>query len=201
MQDAEPDALEQTIHAHVAQFGWHVQFVAPTANDGRPPWAYTIGVYHSFGHPELTLSGVDLPDAHKTLNALIAQVQAGTPVISARGYTELFADGVGVRFFETDPRWYPEFFGRAIDFYGGTSFPILQGIWSDAAGRFPVSMGCRLRPAAGGAAGLPLRPGGVPTRVGRPRSVRTSLKCKPRAPRPDQTRHEETIAPAGSLRT
>ena len=141
MGKAAPDPLEQTIRAHVAQFGWHVQFVSPASSAGRPPWAYTIGVHRTFGHPELAIAGVAMTEAHTTLNGLVRQVQAGIRVRPAQVYPELFADGIGVRFFEIDRRWYEACFGRAIDFYGGTDFPMLQGVWSDTAGRFPWDAG------------------------------------------------------------
>jgi hypothetical protein len=139
--DAMPDAMEQAIHAHVAQFGWHVQFVSPTSDENRPAWAYTIGLYRSYRHPELAIAGVDMNEVHKTLSVLVRQIQAGTPIRPAQVYTELFADGIFVRFFDIDPRWYAACFGRAIDFYGGTDFPMLQGVWSDTAGRFPWDAG------------------------------------------------------------
>src|SRR5688500_17581918 len=131
MSQSPPDALDRAILANVEQYGWHVQAVFPTADAPGPEWAYTIGGFQSFHHPELAISGIPLEDAHRLLNKVVEGVRTGQPVAVEQEYDGLFEGDIRCRWFEVDTRWYAHYFGRALDFYGSTDFPILQAVWSD----------------------------------------------------------------------
>ena len=65
------------------------------------------------------------------------RIQAGARIREGEEYADLLDEGYRCRFFPVDRRWYPFLCGRALDFYGGSDFPMLQGVWSDAEGRYP----------------------------------------------------------------
>ena len=80
----------QTIQA-VLQHGWQVVLVSdlacsdpdhddhPADDEGEPgpPFAYTLGLTHRAGHPELLMSGLDLAHMHRALNTIARRVMNG----------------------------------------------------------------------------------------------------------------------------
>ena len=110
-------------------------------SDAPQPWAYSIGVHRTFGHPEIMIVGLDLNEAHVVINDVVKLIQAGETIETGRDYGNLLAEGWLVTFRSVEPQWYSAFFGRAIDFYGGSDFPMLQAVWSDGEGHYPWDRG------------------------------------------------------------
>lgn len=69
MREAK-DEHERKALADVQQHGWHVLKVMED-NEG-PAFAYTVGLYHSFGHPELIVVG--LPEVY------LGNLPQGSPI-------------------------------------------------------------------------------------------------------------------------
>ena len=59
----------------VEKYGWHVMKVLETAE--TPAWAYSVGLYKSFGHPEILVFGQDPDLMHFMINTIGEGVQAG----------------------------------------------------------------------------------------------------------------------------
>jgi len=92
----------QTIDA-VLEHGWQVMLVAAAADcsdcdhdhsaddiDGSgPPFAYTIGLQHRFGHPELLISGLDYGLMHDVLDGLARRVMAGRRLVPGDALEEV----------------------------------------------------------------------------------------------------------------
>ncbi len=132
--DGELDALEQKIVDDVRRVGWHVMGVLPTS--ATQEYAYSIGVYQTFGHPEIALFGIPFRDAHAIVNDLVNAIRSGSEFTPGEEYRDLL-EGASCAFVPANPAWHEALFGRAIDFYGSLEFPVLQCVWSDPAGRFP----------------------------------------------------------------
>jgi hypothetical protein len=128
------DGGDLRVIADVAQSGLHV--VRGASNGESPAFAYSIGLFRTFDHPEVALFGV-APDA---LEAAVRSI--GERVRTGERFDEGdVADGVladrAVTFRRIVPRHYPPYLGYAVWYHGGPRFPALQGIWSDRAGHFP----------------------------------------------------------------
>jgi hypothetical protein len=130
----EPDAIERKIRADVAQYGWHAMGVLDTA--AAPGWTYSIGLYRSYGHPEVVVCGLGR-DGFGVLADVVRQIRTGQRFAPGDTATDLLTDDRPCRFLRVDAPWYPVFFGRALDFYGGSEFPVLQCVWSDEHERYP----------------------------------------------------------------
>ncbi|MFJ6483633.1 MULTISPECIES: DUF4262 domain-containing protein [unclassified Streptomyces] len=130
---AEADQIHGRIVGDVRRHGWHVVMV-PEDEIG-PGFAYTIGLAHTYGAPELCTFGRDVHEMHRVLNAL--GDLAATPAVPADGQEHGGVwDGGPVRLRSVDMRWFRTFFGRAIGFYRRPPLPFLQVTWPDAEGRF-----------------------------------------------------------------
>jgi len=119
-----------TIEA-VSRHGWSALLVA-----GSLDIAYTVGVYHTFGQPELVMFGLQGEDMPSWLNTA---VELGRD----KGWPEPGQpfDGV-IEGFETqvrdvDSSWYRALFGTALSFYRGVAVPFRQLIWPDRHGHWP----------------------------------------------------------------
>ncbi|MFE1871720.1 DUF4262 domain-containing protein [Streptomyces sp. NPDC059496] len=129
---AEADQVGGRIIGDVRRHGWHVVMV-PEDEIG-PGFAYTIGLAHTHGAPELCTFGRDVHEMHRMLNAL--GELAATGAASADGQEhEGVVNGGPVRLRNVDMRWCRTFFGRAIGFYRRPPLPFLQVTWPDAGGR------------------------------------------------------------------
>jgi hypothetical protein len=62
------DDGDRKLLADVKQVGWHVIKVA--GDDEGPAFAYSIGLFHSFQHPEIVTFGLDVTDMHRMINAI-----------------------------------------------------------------------------------------------------------------------------------
>ncbi|WP_030196372.1 DUF4262 domain-containing protein [Streptomyces sp. NRRL S-87] len=125
---AEADRVEQTIISNVRRHGWHVVMV-PEDEIG-PGFAYTIGLAHTYGVPELGIFGLDVHEMHRMLNMIGDRAAAGTALEEGQHH-EGVVDARRVMLRNVDLRWYRTFFGRAIGFYRRPPFPFLQVAWPD----------------------------------------------------------------------
>ncbi|MFF3013660.1 DUF4262 domain-containing protein [Streptomyces sp. NPDC057939] len=127
------DGADLRIIENVGRHGWHVAMV-PEDEIG-PGFAYTIGLAHTHGGPELAMFGLDVHAMHRMLNRLGAMSAAGTVLTDGQRHSDV-VDGRQVGLRQVDPRWYRTFFGRAIGFYRRPPFPVLQVGWPDVDDRF-----------------------------------------------------------------
>lgn len=129
----EADRVDLSIIENVQQHGWHVVMV-PEDEIG-PGFAYTIGLSHTHGAPDLAMFGLDVHAMHRMLNRLGAKSTAGAVLADGQRRPDV-VDGHQVALRQVDLRWYRTFFGRAIRFYRRPPFPVLQVAWPDVDDRF-----------------------------------------------------------------
>ncbi|WP_330459538.1 DUF4262 domain-containing protein [Streptomyces sp. NBC_00820] len=125
--------MDLTITANVWQHGWHVVMV-PEDEIG-PGFAYTIGLAHTHGTPELAMFGLDVRAMHRMLNTL-GDMAASGAVLKDGQVRQGVVDGHPVTLRDVDRRWYRTYFGRAIGFYRRPPLPVLQVAWPDTEGHF-----------------------------------------------------------------
>ncbi|WP_210520213.1 DUF4262 domain-containing protein [Hymenobacter terricola] len=125
---------EINIKNDVKKHGWTVcLFEADTAT---PAFAYTIGLWKNFNHPELIAFGLPLDTMHAILNDAGDIIKAGTPLETTVDNFEIL-ELHPVQFRQVDADNVPDYFGYAQWFYKYESFPALQLFWTDKVGKFP----------------------------------------------------------------
>lgn len=123
----------ERIRSDVAEYGWSVMKVS---NDRGPDFAYSIGMYRTFGHPELLMFGLEIDTMHQLLNDAGEAVRSGARFQNGRE-TDVLLDGYSV-IFRTVPEFqYPGHLGWATEYYGGEAFPALQIVYPDRTGAWP----------------------------------------------------------------
>ena len=118
----------------------HRWLVFSVVGDAQPLYSYTVGLFETFGHPEIVLSGLDIDLAQDLLNDIGNAVAQGLVRIPDRLYDDVL-DSYPCLFKAVPVTTYEQYFGRALVFYGDTLFPVLQCLWPDAQSRFPGDEG------------------------------------------------------------
>jgi len=129
------DRGEEFIRHWVEELGWAIQIVEEGASDAEPPFAYTVGLTKSFGHPELIVVGQKPALMKFMLNECAERVKSGAR-LKAGTRLDGVIEGFEVEVRAVEPQLL-RFLGYARWFYGGTHFQALQVVWPDFEGRFP----------------------------------------------------------------
>jgi hypothetical protein len=132
------DEVERRVRADIAHYGWHVGKVE--GDERAPSWAFTIGLFESFGHAELVVFGLDLETGHRLLNQVGLLVKRGHVFRDGERSEGILADH-NVAFRSVAAPWHPVFLGNVAWFYQRADTPALQCFWPDAGGRHPWDAG------------------------------------------------------------
>jgi len=101
-----------------------------------PAWAYSIGLFRTFNHPEILIFGQEVDLMHSMINAIGDGVRAGKSFAVNGRYPNLI-EAYSCTFKPVNPIWCGPFLGFATWFYGGMEYPVWQCFWPDFDGRFP----------------------------------------------------------------
>jgi hypothetical protein len=130
--------LELQVNQLVDEHGWMVQAVY-----GEKPldeWCYTVGLKHSFNHPELIIFGLPMQSAHFLLNDLAARIKNGQRFQPGDRLSGVM--NADLALISVPREQYEEgYFAIARGFYGNYDFDALQVIWPDKKGLFPWDSG------------------------------------------------------------
>jgi len=139
---APHDSGESKLLADVQEYGWHVLGVSPDPGETGPPFAYSIGLYYTLGHPEIVVTGLAPEVSQRLINVVGERSRSETPVLPGRRYADI-AEGYDVAFRTVPRALYEDYLGYALWFYRQLAgdFPVFQLIWPDKAGRFPEEIG------------------------------------------------------------
>ena len=127
------DDHDRKLLADVERVGWHV--VGIHEDENGPAYAFSVGLFHTFEHPEIILFGLPHETAGRMINIIGRQVQAGTR-FKPNDQSNDVAEGFPVVFKMVPKDFYREYIGYALWFYRSLDFPVLQCVWPDKAGLF-----------------------------------------------------------------
>lgn len=129
--------IVEQIKQDIDEVGYSV--AAITGDRSGCDWAYSVGLMHSAGHPELIVVGVDAPLAGAIIQAMSDKVMSGIDLRTCDGVR---VGPMQLRFTEVDDLftsqgdWFN--LGRAVMSDLGQRWPSsLQIVWADDEGRFP----------------------------------------------------------------
>jgi hypothetical protein len=127
------DASDLRLMADVAQAGYHV--VGGASTGGAPAFAFSVGLFRSFDHPEVAVFGLPTEVLDGAVRRIAERIRAGGR-FDEGDVVEGLVEARTVAFRRIVPRHYPTHLGHAVWFHGGARFPALQAIWSEG-GHFP----------------------------------------------------------------
>jgi hypothetical protein len=137
----EPEQeADKVVLRNVRNRGCHIVGI-PGAN---PPFAFSIGLFLNFGHPELVIFGQSSENAQAIINLIRDRAASGHKFADGDISDDLLENDYKLGFWQVPFAAYPEYLGTAIWFYckSRLAFPCLQIIWQDVDRRFPWEAEC-----------------------------------------------------------
>jgi hypothetical protein len=128
------DDHDRKLLADVERHGWHVLGVEE--DEEGPAFAYSIGLYRSFKHPEIIVLGLPIVVMHRIINAVGEEVRSGER-FEHLDESEDVLEGHNVAFRTVERTHYPDYLGYARWFYCGDDFPAIQCVSPDSQHRYP----------------------------------------------------------------
>ncbi len=127
------DDSDRKLLTDVERVGWHI--VGIYDDEEGPGYAFSVGLFHTFGHPEIIVFGLPQETAGRIINIIGIQVQGGKR-FKANDLSNDVAEGLPVVFKMVPKDSYRQYIGYALWFYRSFDFPVLQCVWPDKAGLF-----------------------------------------------------------------
>lgn len=125
---------ERKLLANIDSHGWQCTSVG--AGDGQPCFSYTIGLFHSFGCPELMIVGLPPKVAHAVLTIAANAAREGTP-LDVEAPTDALVEGCSCVFVRVPQTACGEYVLSASWYYESEAFALYQIVWRSKEGRFP----------------------------------------------------------------
>lgn len=125
---------KSAIKNNIEQFGCHLALLE--GDNYLPAFAYTIGLWERFHHPELICFGLDLETMSTLLNFACAQIKEGRKFSSAELYND-FLHQYPIQFISVDKGFFPNYVGYGGWYYDSFDLPLLQLVWPDQQHTFP----------------------------------------------------------------
>ena len=133
MREAK-DETEQKAIDDIREHGLHV--VAVAEDDEGPGFAYSIGLFENYAHPEIIIMGLKVDLAHLLLSNMAFDIKAGMS-FTAGEFHEGILDDFLCYFGEVPREHFREFVGWARWFYQGDNFSLVQCVYPTVKGIFP----------------------------------------------------------------
>ena len=134
--------IEQRIIDNIKKYGWDV--VNVLEGDYHPSFSYTVGLHKSFNSPEIFISGLNGSVPQTILNMIALTIKSGRP-ITAKSEMDDFMEGYNCYFDLVEKAHYDHYFGKALWFYEGNNFPVLQCVWPNQQHQYPWQTGMNFR--------------------------------------------------------
>ena len=130
------DPNEQLVRtkSNIEKFG--LQVIMVNATDYSPSFAYSIGLYETYKHPEIICFGLPNDLGHGIINDVAALIKNGEQIRPLKNYDNIFKNSRS-EFLKVDERNIDDYFAAALNFYQTTKFPALQLVWTDRNDKFP----------------------------------------------------------------
>ena len=133
------DDSDKKLLADIRDVGWHVVLIEEDTSGHA--WAFLVGLFHSFDHPEIIIFGCRHEVMHQMINIIGYEVHDGVR-FADETRSPCVHEKYDCLFRAVHQRWYPWLLGTAMWFYRDRAFPVLQCVWPDRAGKFPGDPCC-----------------------------------------------------------
>ena len=127
---------EQEVRA-VAEDGCAVVKVLADTNLSAPEWAYTVGLWHSYQHPEVLIVGLPHEMTQILLHNINYRIRHEGVSFRDGSVTNDVIDGFDCFFQTIERENYDEWFAANQWFYGDDHFTAVQMLWPDVRGVYP----------------------------------------------------------------
>lgn len=135
MNQSAHDKYRESIIRNIAESGWHCTAVGGGEN-GDPPFAYTVGLTHTYNQPEFIIFGLPPSVAHGILGILAQAAKNGTMPPLDELCDQLVED-YSCALIPVPREQYKGRVSATLWYYAEKPFSLIQVVWPDAKGLFP----------------------------------------------------------------
>lgn len=129
------DNIERRIRSDIRKYGWHV--VNVMSDEQAPAWSYTVGLDHSFSHPELAIFDLPHDVAQPVLNVAASYIQKEARIYEDYGRYDDILEGYEVIARSAATPWLRYFFGWAARLRPDAQLRVIQLFWPRRDELFP----------------------------------------------------------------
>lgn len=129
------DDFDRKLLDDIARHGWHM--ISVEADESGPGFAYSIGLYRTFDHPEILIIGLDGEVMFGMINGIGEAIRDRKKRFAHLDESDDVLEDYLVAFCNVSPKHYRDHVSYARWYYGGDDFPLLQCVWPDSAHRYP----------------------------------------------------------------
>lgn len=129
---------DKKLLSDVESHGWHV--IKVLEDETGPRFGYSVGLYHSFSHPEILIIGLKLELIHSIINEIGERIRKGEEFMQGKYYSGLI-EGFNCYFLKVNNKFYKEYVGYNLWYYENSSFPLLQCVYPTVKGIYPWEPG------------------------------------------------------------
>ncbi|WP_281233604.1 DUF4262 domain-containing protein [Flavobacterium gelatinilyticum] len=130
----DTDTLFENTKSNIEKYG--LQVIIIEATDYLPSFAYSIGLWEKYNHPEIICFGLSNSLLHTLINNVAETVKENETIITGKNYSGIFMNG-SAEFLNVHSDNISDYFGTAINYYKRNDFQALQLIWTDRNDKFP----------------------------------------------------------------
>lgn len=131
----DPDDLRKDIQLNIEEYG--LQVIMIEATDYLPSFAYSIGLWQKYNHPEIICFGLSTSLLHTIINDVAEIIKTDESIVTEKNYFDQIFNNSKAEFLKVHPENIGDYFGTAINFYDTNDFPALQLVWTDRNDKFP----------------------------------------------------------------
>lgn len=132
------DAADESIRETIKEYGWYVALFE--SDDYLPSFAYTIGLYKTYNHPEIIAFGLSADVLGSLLNVVGESVKSGVKIETNKIYKD-FIENSSLQFLPVLKEHYSEYLGYGSAYYGNRDYPVIQMVWPDKEEKYPWEKG------------------------------------------------------------
>ena len=111
------------------------------AFDHLPNFAYSVGLEETWAHPELVVFGLDQELSHRLITDTVNLIKQGSSFLN-ENRADTIINEFRVMFMEVPFDIGIYSLSQAANYYGDRKFRVIQILWPDQMGRFPVDDNC-----------------------------------------------------------
>lgn len=126
---------EKAIVDNIEKFECHLALIED--DNYLPGFAYSIGLFKNYNHPEIICFGLKANVVGSILNRAKDLIKKGRRFTTDKLYSD-FLEAYDVQFVEVNKEFYANYLGYAVWYYDKSfDFPVLQLVWPDKQNNFP----------------------------------------------------------------
>ena len=129
--------IQQGHIKYIQETGLSILHVMEGQDPDTPEWSYTIGLWHSYGHPEILVVGLRPSLTQILLNNLRFSIASEGRSFGDGTIATDVIDGYVCHFKTIPAAKYDDFFTGDEWFYGNADFPAVQMLWPNTSGVYP----------------------------------------------------------------